>query len=408
MSRAQTTATTAANPSGRRQRRPVRRAASLVVAAAIALPLAVGAGIAPASASNAAEGATEGASGGLVQAVESGGYGPPPSWYGGYGGNGYGADAYGFGQDTTSTTTALDTTDATAEQSAGLVLITSTLDYGTGEAAGTGMVIDADGLVVTNHHVAADATSIEVTIAETGETYPATYVGGDATRDIAVLRLAGASGLTAVDTDTSGIATGDGVTSVGDAGGDGGSLTAAVGTVTDDRTRITVSGDDGTPSRLRGLIEVDADIVPGDSGGALLDADGEVVGMNVAASSGGSDITGYAIPVARVLRIADAIIAGETIGDVVLGYDAFLGVELTGTSTSPTLAGVIDDTAAATAGLAAGDTVTSVAGTEVSTAEQLSSAIATHDVGETVALTWTDAAGADHQAEVTLGAAPIA
>ena len=267
------------------------------------------------------------------------------------------------------------------------------------------MVISADGLVVTNHHVVADATMLEVTVAETGDTYEASYVGGDATRDIAVLRLVGATGLTPVSLDDDGVAVGETVTSVGDAGGDGGSLTAATGTVTDASTGIDVINDDGTTSRLRALIEVDADIVPGDSGGALLDTDGEVVGMNVAASSGGRDIVGYAIPVHRVERIATAIVAGEQVGDVVLGYDAFLGVELADTSTL--VAGVLEGTAAAEAGLAAGDTVTAVDGATVATAEELSAALGRHDAGELVTISWTTASGQEQRADVELGNAPI-
>src|SRR6185295_3378095 len=110
---------------------------------------------------------------------------------------------------------------------------------------------------------------------------------------------------------------------------------------------ITVNDDSGGTSRLRGLIEVDADIIPGDSGGALLDASGDVIGMNVAASSGGPDITGYVIPIRRVLRIAGAVLDGETGGDVDLGYDAFLGVQLASDTGEPLLAGTVPDSPAA-------------------------------------------------------------
>ncbi len=407
--------TPTAGPSRPPRRRHLRRVAAAVGAAALTAPFVLGVGALGASAVGpASAGASLTATPGIVQAADRGGYGPFGGYaYGGASGYAYG---YGGGQGDSglsglpggTTSTSLDTSDATEEQSVGLALITSTLDYGAGEAAGTGMVIDADGLVVTNHHVVADATSLEVTIAETGETFEATYVGGDATRDVAVLRLTGATELTPVDLDPTGVAEGDVVTSIGDAGGDGGSLTAASGTVTDARTGIEVSNDDGSTSRLRALIEVDADIVPGDSGGALLDADGEVAGMNVAASGGGTDITGYAIPITRVLRITEAIIDGDTSNGVVLGYEAFLGVELSGAGTSPVLAGVLDGTAAATAGLAAGDTVTAVGDITVTTADELSSAIATHAAGETVSIAWTDSDGADHEAEATLGAAPIA
>jgi S1-C subfamily serine protease len=149
---------------------------------------------------------------------------------------------------------------------------------------------------------------------------------------------------------------------------------------------------------------VDADILPGDSGGALLDSSGDVVGMNVAASSGAADITGYAIPIRRVLRIADQVVADDDSGTVETGYDAFLGVS---TGAGPTLVGVVDGSAAAEAGLEAGDTITSLGGTLVSTPAELRRAVAAHDPGDVVTVTWTDPSGADHSASVTLGRAPV-
>jgi S1-C subfamily serine protease len=152
---------------------------------------------------------------------------------------------------------------------------------------------------------------------------------------------------------------------------------------------------------------VDADIIPGDSGGALLESDGDVVGMNVAASSGSADITGYVIPIKRVVRIADAIVAGDsTVGAIRLGYGAFLGVSLSGTGT--TLAAVLDGGAAADAGLGAGDTITSVGGTSVTTYTQLRKAVARYAAGDRVRVTWTDSSGTSHAASVTLGQAPVA
>ena len=301
----------------------------------------------------------------------------------------------------------LDTTEATTEQSAGLVTITSEVEFGAGEAAGSGIVIGSDGLVVTNHHVVKGATSISVTVVNTGETYDAEVLGYNAKRDVAVLQLEDASGLPTASTDASGVVVGDDVTAVGDAGGDGGTLTAAEGTVTDTDHPITVSDEQtGDAHRLTQLIEVDADIIPGDSGGALLESDGDVVGMNVAASSGSSNITGYVIPIKRVLRIADRVVAGEETASITLGYAAFLGVSLAGTGT--TLAGVVDGGAASAAGLGSGDTVTSVGGASVTTYLQLQRAVAAHDPGDSVRVTWTDATGSSHSATVTLGRAPVA
>ncbi|TCN40378.1 trypsin-like peptidase [Kribbella orskensis] len=198
-------------------------------------------------------------------------------------------DAYGTAPDwysvVTPSTAALDTATATADEQAGLVLVSTTLAGDSGTAAGTGMVIDEDGIVLTNHHVVEGSDSIKVTVATTDTTYTARVLGTDAVHDIAVLQLVGADNLTTVTPDST-VAVGDEVTAVGDANGDGGNLTASAGSVTALAQSITVQGEDGTPSELDGLIEVDADVIAGDSGGALLDADGQVVGMTTAASSG--------------------------------------------------------------------------------------------------------------------------
>ena len=355
-----------------------RRATATVAAAALVLPLSVAA-VAPAVASTV-----------LVDR------GWPP----------YAGMPYGY-VSPYSSTASYDSSEATSTQSAGLVTIASEVEFGAGEAAGTGMVIGSDGLVVTNHHVVEGATGIEVTVTNTGETFDAGVLGYNAKRDVAVLQLEDASGLATVATDTSGVCVGDDVTAVGDAGGDGGALTAAAGTVTDTDHPITVSDEQtGDAHRLTHLIEVDADIIPGDSGGALLESDGDVVGMNVAASSGSAQITGYVIPVKRVLRIAARVVAGEDTASITLGYDAFLGVSLSGSGT--TLAGVLDGGAAADAGLGAGDTVTSIGGASVTTYTQLQRAVASYEPGDRVRVTWTDASGSSHSATVTLGRAPVA
>ena len=342
-----------------------------VVAAALVLPLAVTAVAGPATAVT----------------VLADRYTYPPGYGYGYGYPGYARQA-------------------SADQSTGLVEITTTLEYGEGEAAGTGIVIGSDGLVVTNHHVVEGATAIEVTDVATGKQYRADVLGYDAAKDVAVLQLRNASGLATATPDPGGASLGDSVTAVGDAGGDGGSLTAAPGEVTDLHHPVTVQDDlTGADVHLRNLIEVSSDMVPGDSGGALLDADGEVVGMNVAASSGGSDITGYVIPIGRVLRIADSVRAGDQSSSVVIGGTPFLGVQLSGSSA--TIVGVLDGSPAAGLGLAAGDTVTAVGGTSVGTADQLREAVAAHEPGDAVLVTWTDRSGASHSGEATLVAGPI-
>jgi S1-C subfamily serine protease len=321
-------------------------------------------------------------------------------------GYGYGYGYPGYVQQQYSAYTSLDSSEATAQQSTGLVEISTTLEYGEGEAAGTGIVVGSDGLVVTNHHVVEGATAIEVTDVTTGKQYDAKVLGYDASKDVAVLQLHNASGLATVTTDPGSASLGSAVTAVGDAGGDGGSLTAAPGEVTDLHHPITVQDDlTGADVRLRNLIEVSSDMVPGDSGGALLNADGDVVGMNVAASEGGSDVTGYVIPIGRVLRVVDRVLAGDESGSMVIGGTPFLGVQLA--DGSATIAGVVDSSPAAGLGLTAGDTVTSVDGTRVGTADQLRAAVAAHQSGDTVTVDWTDANGTAHSGRATLVDGPV-
>jgi S1-C subfamily serine protease len=301
-------------------------------------------------------------------------------------------------------------TDATADQELGLVYVNTTLDYGSGQAAGTGMVLTSDGEILTNHHVVQGATSISVQVISTGRTYDADVVGYDATHDVAVLQLDGASGLAPVTTDVEeAVQVGDTVTGVGNANGDGGAASAAAGTVVALDQSITVSDETGgTSSRLSNLIQVDADIIAGDSGGALYDDDGEVVGMNTAASSGSSDVTGYAVPIAQALEIVEQVESGDQSADVEIGNHGYLGVSLSADVTGALVAGVVNDSPAESAGLTAGSTITSLDGAAVTSADALSAAVAALEVGDRVTLAWTDTSGQAHHESVTLGEGPVA
>lgn len=339
----------------------------------------------------------------------------PPAGYDGYGrstrGRGYRGDT-GYavpGQPSASGSTGTTAVDATDAQEVGLVYITTTLDGGTGEAAGTGMVLTSDGEILTNHHVVEGATSIAVQVVSTGESYDADVVGYDPTHDVAVLQLDDASGLDTVTTDTAEtVSVGDTVTGVGNANGDGGAASAAAGTVAAVDQSITVSSEDGgAASRLTGLIEVDADIIPGDSGGALYDDDGEVVGMNTAASSGSADITGYAVPIAQALSIAGAIESGDAGGDVVIGGHGYLGISLASDVTGALVAEVQDDSPAQDAGIAVGSTITSLNGRAVTSGDALAAAVAELSVGDNATVAWTDPSGEAHTATVALGEGPV-
>ena len=329
----------------------------------------------------------------------------------GSGGLGDGS-AGGTGNGSTGTGTESAATPATAAQQKGVVTINTVLGYDTSsQAAGTGMVLSSDGTVLTNNHVVQGATSIVVTDETTGKEYRAEVVGTDATHDVAVLKLADASGLSTVTLDDDGEpATGDAVTDVGNAEGTG-DLVAAAGTVTALDQDIQVQSESGTGTEsLQGLIEVAADIVSGDSGGPVLDSEGEVVGMATAASSGSAQVTGYAIPITTAKAIADKILAGESSDTITIGLPAFLGVQVGATASGGgvAVAGTVEGSGAAAAGLVAGDTVTSIDGTAVTSSEALTAAVQAHAVGDRVVVGYTDATGAARTATVTLTAGPAA
>ena len=168
----------------------------------------------------------------------------------------------------------------------GLVDVVSTLGYQNGEAAGTGMVLTSTGEVLTNNHVIDGATSVKVRDVGNGRTYSAKVVGYDKTHDVAVLQLVNASGLTTVSLSSSGVQNGQKVVALGNALGKGGTPSVATGKVTATGRTITASDEDaGNAEQLHGLIQTNAGIQPGDSGGALVNTQGDIVGMNTAAST---------------------------------------------------------------------------------------------------------------------------
>lgn len=300
----------------------------------------------------------------------------------------------------------------TASQLTGLVRVASTLAYQGGEAAGTGMILTSTGEVVTNHHVVEGATKVRVTVMSTGTTYPATVVGSDAQDDIAVLQLQGASGLQTVVPDTDGVAVGDAVTAVGDAGGDTSSFTAAAGKVLAENQSITTRSEPGHPGeKLRGLIKISSDVISGDSGGATYDAEGEVVGMTTAASSGTRDVVGFAIPISKVRSIAEDLENGTQNTRYEYGSPAFLGIGLADRADAGAdtrIGAVYPGTPAARAGITPGDTVTWVGDARVRTATQLQDAVRAFAPGDAVRIAWTGADGTSHVASVTLIAGPVA
>jgi S1-C subfamily serine protease len=305
-----------------------------------------------------------------------------------------------------------------AAVSPSIVNITTTVGYDGGQAAGTGEVLTEDGYVLTNHHVIAGSTAIKVAVAGTTKTYDADVVGYDASRDIAVIKLRNASGMTpAPFGDSTTVKVGDTVVGMGNAGGAGGKPIVAVGKVTGlDKSITAMDSENGTSEQLEGLIETDAQIQPGDSGGSLVSSDAKIIGIITAGSvatspTGKSQTTdGYAIPVNEALAIAQDIRDGKASETVHIGASAFLGIKVsssTGTN-GVTVSGVVSGSAAAKAGITAGSTITKIDGTKVTDNASLRSLIAPHHPGDTVSISWTSANGKSHTASVTFGNGPVA
>jgi S1-C subfamily serine protease len=298
---------------------------------------------------------------------------------------------------------------ATAAQKEGIVTVVSVLQYQNAESAGTGLVLSSGGEVLTNNHVINGATSVTVTIASTGKSYRADVVGTDPSDDVAVLQLRNASGLTTANVaDTSDVSVGDAVTGVGNAGGTG-TLRASSGKVTALDQSITATDNDGQdPEKLTGLIQTNAQIISGDSGGPLYNASGEVVGIDTAASLNRTATeSAYAIPINKAVGIADQIEAGTETSKIHIGLPAFLGVGLDAQTTDRALiSSALDGGPAAGAGITAGSVVTAVDGTHIGTAASLKPALQKHQPGDKVSITWTDASGSSHTATVTLVAGP--
>jgi S1-C subfamily serine protease len=314
-----------------------------------------------------------------------------------------------FGSGPTGSNTSSTTALASEDQQIGVVDIDTVLGYQNGEAAGTGMVLTSDGEILTNNHVIQGATTITVTVVSTGKSYTATVVGTDPSDDIAVLQLSNASGLQVADFSDATATIGEAVTAVGNAGGTGGTPSAVSGTVTALDQSITATDETGgNAEQLTGLIETDADVQAGDSGGPLYDtASGEIIGMDTAASTGGQ-IDGYAIPIETALSIADQITSGVDSETIHQGLPAFLGVSVNSAAgaNGAAIAGVLSGGPAESAGLAAGDVITAVGGTAIGSADDLTGTLAGYEPGDTVSVTWTDGAGTSQTAQITLASGP--
>src|SRR5262249_23874986 len=329
----------------------------------------------------------------------------------------------------------------------GLVDIISYVHYQREVFEGTGMVLSSDGLVLTNNHVIKGSTRVVAQLVSNGRKYTARVLGTDNSHDVALLRLAGASGLRTVQTsDSNQVKLGDPVVALGNAGGGGGAPTVTSGTITNLHRSITASdAGSGTSERLTNMFQTNAPISEGDSGGALANAAGQVIAMNTAANSqnigGDGTSQGFSISIKRGLSISHPIPPGKGSSTIHIGPPPVLGIArargptthgprsagnpaqqrrqprapaqatfsggatpsgrcLVSDSANPVpgsiapaksgtlIAGVFCNAPAANAGAAAGDVITAVNGHPVSSPASLRTVMHQYHPGTTVSLTW--------------------
>jgi len=334
----------------------------------------------------------------------------------------------------------LDTQSVTDMVQPGMVDIDAPQAYSQSLSEGTGIILTSSGLVLTNNHVIEGATSPTATLVSSGKTYKATIIGYDSTDDVALLQLIGASGLTPITVGNSNdVTVGQAILGLGNAQGQGGAPTVAPGQVT--ALHQTISPADsatGAKETLHGTIQTSAQIQPGDSGGPLANAAGQVIGLDVAASqaqqlNGTTTTAGFAIPINQALQIAGQIAARQDTTTVHIGLPAFIGISVadaaTGcpagsggsggfggfggfggsggsTSSGAIVCGVFSGTPAASAGLQEGDVITNVNGKAVSTADALIAITTAFQPGQSLTVGYVNGSGATQSAKLTLIGGP--
>jgi S1-C subfamily serine protease len=259
--------------------------------------------------------------------------------------------------------------------------------------AGTGIVISADGLVVTNAHVVNGATDIQVSLPNNGGTHAASIVGIDVSQDLAVIKVAGVSNLKAATfANSDSTEVGDNVLAVGNALGYGGAPTVTEGILSAKGRSLH-----GTSDSLTNLLQTDAAINPGNSGGPLTDASGQVIGINVAVASGSAtepaQNIGFAIPSNTVVSALPALKAGAGAGTQATPgttqSGTYLGVSVADANPGALIESVQQGSPADGAGLQAGDVITAIDGKAVADGGALQQVIRADKSGTTVTLSVT-------------------
>jgi S1-C subfamily serine protease len=283
----------------------------------------------------------------------------------------------------------------------GIVDIYTTLGYENGIAAGTGMILTRSGEVLTNNHVIRGATNFKVVDVTTHRRYAATVVGYSVSRDVAVLRLAHASGLrTILRGGAIPLHVGMRVVARGNAQGRGGPPKIARGRIIALHRQIVATDESGDAETLHNVIATDAPVVPGYSGGPLENFQNRVLGIVTAGSTAGVP-RGFAIPLAQALQLVRRIESGKSNATVHVGPTAFLGVVLKDATNGAEISRIVQGQAADTAGLVPGDVITSLDGATIASSADVRQAVLSLVPGEAVAIGWTDTSGIAQTGTIT-------
>ena len=259
-----------------------------------------------------------------------------------------------------------------------------------GSASGSGVLFRDDGYVITNAHVVSDASVISVILAD-GTQHEGTLVGSDSESDIAVVKIDGNGYPTARLGQAATLQVGQQAIAIGSPLGLEGGPTATVGIISAlDRTVQTHGGDEP----LTGMIQTDASIAAGSSGGGLFDTNGSLVGITtaVAITESGTEGLGFAIPIEQARNVAEQLVTDGKVARVWLGVrgaDMATSAEQDhGTDGGAMLREVIAGGPAATAGLQNGDVITRIGDVDVTSMSGLVVALRDHQPGETVSVTY--------------------